>query len=64
MLIVDGSTGLVILKDPLAGPPSFEGVVVRHPDMVSMMELTFESLWEHREARGLDAQGHTLAQER
>jgi hypothetical protein len=59
----DESAGLIILEDPLAGPPRFQAMLIRHPDMVAMMNVTFESLWEHREARGLDAQGHTLARE-
>jgi len=33
--------------------------MICHPEMVSMMNFTFESLCEHKEARRLDAQGHT-----
>lgn len=58
-LIFDKSAVLLIFPDPLAGPPSFQALVVRHPQMLSLMNFTFESLWDLKRAKDLDAQGHT-----
>ena len=58
--IVDEHAVLLFFPEPLAGPPSFQAVAIRHPEMVGLMNFTFESLWELKRAKELDAQEHTL----
>lgn len=60
-LVFDDHAVLLFFPEPLAGPPSFQTVVIRHPEMLLMMNFTFESLWGLREARAVDAQGHSLS---
>ena len=58
-MIFDRKAVLLFLSDPISGAPSFQLLAGRHPEMLAMMELVFENLWEHRQATELDAQGHT-----
>lgn len=58
-MIFDREGVLLFFPGPLAGTASFQVLAIHHPQMLTMMEYTFESLWGHRQATELDAQGHT-----
>jgi HTH-type transcriptional regulator, sugar sensing transcriptional regulator len=58
-MIFDREGVLLFLPDPLSGTASFQVLAIRHLQMLEMMEYTFESLWEQKQAVELDAQGHT-----
>ncbi len=57
--IFDRAAVLLFLPEPLAGPASFQVLAIRHPEMLALMQFTFESLWGQKQAQELDAQGHT-----
>ena len=57
--IFDGLAVLLFFPDPLAGSPSFQALLVRHPHMLALMNFTFESLWGDKRTKDIDAQGHT-----
>lgn len=61
MQIFDETAVLLFFPDPLAGQPEFQALAIRHPQMLALMNFTFESLWELKRAKDVDAQGHTLA---
>jgi len=61
MQIFDETAVLLFFPDPLAGPPSFQALTIRHPQMLALMNFTFKRLWELERAKDVDAQGHTLA---
>lgn len=45
----DDDVVLVSMQDPVGGPPSFTALTIRHPGMVTMMNLAFDRLWEKSE---------------
>src|SRR5680860_319322 len=58
-LIFDQTAVLLFFPEPVAGRATFQVLVIRHPEMVALMEYAFESLWGQKQATELDAEGHS-----
>ena len=49
LVIIDETTVMIGMRDPVAGTPDLTIMVVEHPELASVLKTAFEAVW----ARGL-----------
>jgi HTH-type transcriptional regulator, sugar sensing transcriptional regulator len=46
LVIIDETTVMIGMRDPVAGTPDLTIMVVEHPELASVLKIAFEAVWE------------------